>query len=237
MKYSLTFCLAGLAAILTLSAPTSSQAQRMIKIATGTGFFVSVNGDIVTNHHVIRSCKEGTIKVRNSQFDWVPASLKASEKSKDLALLRASRKASAVATLEASPNGVRAGDSAIVIGYPGKRANTGVYKFVKTTIKASENRNRMGDVLEFENVIAQGNSGGPLLDQTGNVIGVVTGYYYSNEDESANNGFAMTLTELKNFLRKNRVLARRSVLHGNRSDKFVERKARDFIVTVRCEVE
>lgn len=239
MKRPLTLSLA-----LLISASLFSDAQaerRYIEFSTGTGFFVSVHGDLVTNHHVIEKCKPGTISIRNSNFDWIAASHKASDEDKDLAILRSSQRTGAVASLDANSSSLRVGENLIVIGYPGNRAHTGEYKFVKSNITHLKGPQGEAKWIQFTDVVAQGNSGGPLLDQTGNVIGVVTGrseMFRIERNGTQNfvraNGVAVSLSELKNFLRRHRVLSRRSVQNGNRSDRFVERKARDFIVTVRC---
>lgn len=242
MKQLLTL---SLLTFLGTSIATESHAQqRMIQYSTGTGFFVSANGDFVTNHHVIEKCQPDTTQIRNARLgDWVSATHKASNEEKDLAVLRAHQRSSAVASLDANSTSLRVNDSVIVLGYPGERAQTGEYKFVKSHITHLQGPQGEAKWIQFTDVVNHGNSGGPLLDQTGNVIGVVTGrseMFRIERDGQQNfvraNGVAVSLTELKNFLRKHRILARRSVQSGNRSDRFVERRARNSIVSVRCVV-
>ncbi len=215
---------------------------RYIEFSTGTGFFVSHNGDLVTNHHVIQNCKTGAIEVRNDKMGWTPASVRSSDKTNDLALLRVNKYSPAVAPLEANEGSIRKNDSVIVIGYPGEHSRTGKYKFVKSSIVDVKGPQGEPKWVQFTDVVVQGNSGGPLLDQSGNVIGVVTGraeLYKVNMSNKAqefmgSTGVAVSLPLLKEFLYKNRVHYPRKAGWADRHDSFVERRARDFIANVRC---
>src|SRR6185369_14265376 len=98
--------------------------------------------------------------------------------------------------------------------------------------------------IQLDDKIQQGNSGGPLLDQAGNIIGVIAAraviytYKQSSPEEGVytNSGIAISPKTLKSFLDDNRVLYRFTTNQINFSADRITDKAREFIVNVRCEM-
>lgn len=132
----------------------------------GTAFFVSSEGHAVTNHHVIEGCR--FLKVGKEK-----ATVVADDRSADLTVLRAGPKRRDFATFR-DGGGVTAGTSVVVVGYPlpgllasaDPNVTTGV---VSALAGPSEDRR----YFQVTAPIQPGNSGGPLLDSSGNVIGVI----------------------------------------------------------------
>jgi S1-C subfamily serine protease len=136
----------------------------------GSGIVASTDGVIVTNHHVVDACSR--ILVIDSEKKRAMAERVASDPKSDLAIIRANRTFTEVATFR---RGVllQAGESVTVVGYPlasilGSESNV-AFGYVSATSGVR------GDVSRFQisAPVHKGNSGGPILDQSGNVTGIV----------------------------------------------------------------
>jgi S1-C subfamily serine protease len=141
-------------------------------ISLGTGFFVSAAGHLVTNDHVVERCREAVVRLADGQASG--ARILARSSQDDLAILKAEMAPAAVAEFrEGQP--VRVGEEVVVFGFPliGSLGTTGG---VLTTghVSALAGPGDHPGLLQMSAPVQSGNSGGPLLDQAGNVIGVVT---------------------------------------------------------------
>jgi uncharacterized protein len=136
----------------------------------GSGIVASTDGVIVTNHHVVDGCS--SLLVIDSEKKRAVAERLASDPKSDLALIRANRRFSEVATFRKGMP-LQAGESVTVVGYPlanilGSESNV-AFGYVSATSGVR------GDVSRFQisAPVHKGNSGGPILDQSGNVTGIV----------------------------------------------------------------
>ena len=141
------------------------------KTTTGSGIVATRDGIIVTNHHVVDGCS--AIVVLDAHKNRAPAERLASDSKNDLALIRASRKFPEVAAFRKGMP-LQAGESVMVIGYPlasilGSEPNVSL-GYVSATAGLR------GDASTFQisAPIHKGNSGGPILDRSGNVTGIVS---------------------------------------------------------------
>lgn len=216
------------------------------EMTTGTGFYVD-NNHIITNEHVVQNCKliytmgdKGVHKRIRQQ----PAQLIATDKNKDLALLKSPSRANRIATLRAN-NGIKKGDPVLVIGYPGEQSQIGHYSKAHGKIIRVIGPQGKEQFVEFTDSVRKGNSGGPLLDPNGNIIGVITGIlsYYktgTNPNQQAENNIerqtsiAVSLTQLKKFLTKNRIFYRINNTFGKYPEKKVESYGKHMIVNIQC---
>jgi S1-C subfamily serine protease len=139
----------------------------------GSGFVADTDGHIVTNFHVIDGAD--SIEVSFSNRDTLPARLVGSDPSTDLAVLQvdAGRDALTPLTL-ADSDLVRVGDPVVAIGNPfglERTVTTGIVSALQRAVR-SPNGFTIDQVIQTDAAINQGNSGGPLLDAAGDVIGV-----------------------------------------------------------------
>jgi TPR repeat protein len=137
------------------------------KISFGTGFIVSNNGFIATNEHVIKGCKEITVGVNAAK-----ASLVGKDVANDLALLKIEGlSAPAIPIRTNSP--AQLGEPIVVFGFPltGVVASTG--NLVEGTVSAVVGFKDNVTTFQITAPVQPGNSGGPVFDRQGNVIGVV----------------------------------------------------------------
>ncbi|MCW2991755.1 MAG: hypothetical protein JWM73_2349 [Solirubrobacterales bacterium] len=170
--------------------------------ATGSGFVVDDNGDILTNAHVI----EGAVKVsvQFSDSKSVTAKIVGKDASTDLALLKVDPDGLDLKPLAlGSAKDIQVGDPTIAIGNPfglDRTLTTGVVSALQRRIQAP-NGFAIRDVIQTDAAINPGNSGGPLLDATGRVIGInsqiATG---GNGNGNVGIGFAVPIDTAKTIL-------------------------------------
>ena len=140
---------------------------------TGSGFIISSDGYIVTNNHVVDNASE--IKVALSNGNEVSAVLKGKDPSTDIAILKMD--VGQVKSLQFSDSkNLQPGQIAIAIGNPMGLQFTvtaGVVSALGRSLRA-ENGRLIDDVIQTDAALNPGNSGGPLLNSGGEVIGVNT---------------------------------------------------------------
>jgi S1-C subfamily serine protease len=141
--------------------------------ALGSGFVLDKAGHIVTNYHVIEGAD--TIEVSFSNQDTLSAKLVGSDPSTDLAVLRVETSSRSLRPLElGNSDAVRVGDSVVAIGNPfglDRTATAGIVSALQRPITAP-NGYTIDHVIQTDAPINKGNSGGPLLNALGQVIGV-----------------------------------------------------------------
>lgn len=164
------------------------QSGNQSKPASGTGFGISSNGIIVTNYHVIEGAK--TIKVRgiNSDFNKTyKAKVLVSDKNNDLALIQIddygfTSLGTIPFTIKTGLAGV--GENIFVLGYP-LRASMGDEIKLTNGIVSSKT-GFQGDITSYQisAPVQPGNSGGPLFDNQGNLIGIINAKHTGAENAS-----------------------------------------------------
>jgi S1-C subfamily serine protease len=139
----------------------------------GSGFLVDRRGRVLTNAHVVADAK--TAHVRFDDSTETDARVLGADESTDLAVLQPERTPAGVAPLPLGRSGdLRVGDAVIAIGNPfglERTATTGIVSALKRIITAP-NGFEIQNVIQTDAAINEGNSGGPLLDAAGRVIGI-----------------------------------------------------------------
>jgi serine protease Do len=172
-------------------------------IGSGTGFFVAPQR-VLTAHHVVASC--AALTVRGSDGNTVIAQLVADEQQQDLALISTDAIAVSIAAFRETKT-TRAGEAVAAIGYPDQGLPR-IEPFLATgTIGAADRRDSPARFIIRADV-RPGNSGGPVLDERGQVVGVVTAkidtvrVYQRTGKVVENVGFAIATGPVLQFLRK-----------------------------------
>jgi S1-C subfamily serine protease len=141
--------------------------------ALGSGFVIDKDGHIVTNFHVVDGAQ--TIRVSFSNRETVDATVVGSDPATDLALLKVELPASALAPLGlADSDGVEVGEPVVAIGNPfglERTVTSGIVSAVQRAV-TSPSGSTIDHVIQTDAPINHGNSGGPLIDSQGRVIGV-----------------------------------------------------------------
>ncbi len=210
---------------------------QIIHISSGTGFFVS-NDSIITNEHVVHECK--SIRIRGA-VEPAFATLVSVDKKNDLALLKTSRSPIMAAPLRGDLP-IEVGEEVSVMGYPLEHGMKGSYLIRKAKITKDSDVLDGAERIQFTDSVEKGNSGGPLLDSNGTVIGVIVGkvsFYLAGSDIKntqpiKTSSVAITLDTLKYFLDKNRISYRIDNTLYKFEDSYMENKAKDYIVNIQC---
>jgi len=167
---------------------------------TGTGFAISSNGYIVTNHHVIENAKTIDVKGINGNFNRkYSADIIVNDERNDLAIIKINDPS--FSSLGQMPYSFRnniadVGENVFVLGYPMTTTMGEEIKLTNGII--SSKTGYQGDISTYQisAPIQPGNSGGPLFDKTGNIIGVVN----AKHTKAENAGYAIKTNYLKNLI-------------------------------------
>ncbi len=212
------------------------QRKRRKRLGSGTGFVMTTLGHIVTNNHVAGKCK--SIQVGYSGGPLIAAKLLATDKRNDLALLKAKLPIRKIAVFRPR---VRVGESIYVYGFPltGLLTKTGNFTVGYVTAEAGVRENT--SQMQISAPVQRGNSGGPLIDQHGNVVGVIVSKLNAmrvarlTNDVAQNVNFAIKSSIAIKFLEANGVTV---PLDRVKKDKMepadIADRAKDFTVRILC---
>jgi S1-C subfamily serine protease len=163
----------------------------------GSGFVIDKAGHIVTNYHVVESAQK--VEVNFSGDDRVPAKVVGTDPSTDVAVLKIDAQARALTPLPlGNSDVVRVGDAVVAIGNPfglERTVTAGIVSALQRQINAP-NGYTIDKAIQTDAPINHGNSGGPLLDSRGEVIGINS----QIESDSGGNvgiGFAVPINTVK----------------------------------------
>lgn len=169
------------------------------EIGGGTGFLISSDGMVLTNRHVV-SDKEADYTVLTNDGRKFPAKVLAKDPAQDLAILKIEKNSESFPTVQLGDSSkLQIGQTVITIGNAlGEFRNTisvGVISGLGRTVTASGGGiiETIEDVIQTDAAINLGNSGGPLLNLKGEVIGINTAMV----NEAQNIGFAIPINNAK----------------------------------------
>ena len=216
--------------------PTQPTPPRQKGGSTGTGFFVSSRGHVLTNHHVVESCNAITVALEGNISQ--SARVISTDSKNDLALLTTSGlNPGSVPNLRM---GVRLGENVFVYGFPlaGLLASSGNFTTGSVTAVAG-----LGDdttMIQMSAPVQPGNSGGPVLDQHGNVVAVVVSKLNAlriakaTNDIPQNVNFAIKTLIAMSFLEAGNVSASATASTTKLEAPQIAERARTFTTQVRC---
>lgn len=203
---------------------------------SGTGFVVSRAGHVLTNDHVARGCKELIAHSSHASFSAV---LIRSDSANDLALLMSSFVPSKIASFR-SGKGIRPGDDVIAFGFPLAGALASEGNVTTGNVSALAGLRDDTRYLQITTPVQPGNSGGPLLDDSGLVVGVVASKLDAIKvagivgDIPQNVNFAIKDVIARSFLEASGVLYESSQSARPITAAEVGATAKEFTVRVEC---
>jgi|GEM_PF-6637785 len=222
--------------VLSISGQTHA-ADHSIKIAaTGTGFLVSPQGHILTNSHVVDACSDVEIITDTSKQ---PVTIAATDQSNDLALLKAVPWGQPALPFRES-NRIRLGERVTILGYPLQTLVSTALTLTSGNVSALSGIGNDVRVLQFTAPIQPGNSGGPVLDASGLVIGIVyaklssSGMAKATGELPQNVNWALKASTVKEFLDTKEIRYRSEPERSPVELTAIGDAARGAIVRVHC---
>ena len=169
----------------------------------GSGFILNKDGWILTNYHVIEGAERRTngIEVTLSDKNKYQATVVTTDRGHDLALLKITAPNLVPATLAETSNGLMVGQRVYAIGNPFGLSGTmtrGIISAIRSV--RSPAGVPIEDAIQTDASVNPGNSGGPLLNSRGEVIGITTMIASNGAEQSSGIGFAIPINTAKAVL-------------------------------------
>jgi serine protease Do len=208
--------------------------KRMVSV--GTGFFVADGGRIVTNRHVVEKCD--ALSVETTAGSLASAKLIRFDDKLDIALIQANIATPATAVFQPRDS-IQPGGSVAVIGYPDQGLPP---RRPLMTVGATVplDRDQHSDRIAIRADVRPGNSGGPMLDQWGHVIGIVnakvdTVKLYSQTKQLIRDvGFGISTAAILRFLDETGTPYRLNAVGTPLNTEQLFDRSRPFVVRVGC---
>ena len=166
--------------------------------SVGTGVVLTSNGEILTNAHVVEGATSVVVRFAGETEPRV-AKILATDIGNDLALIKVEATGLVAATF-AKPGSVKIGDAVIAIGYAlaldgGPTVTSGIVSAMKRTIETESGA--LNSLIQTDAAISSGNSGGPLVNLKGEVVGINTAVARGDSESAATNiGFSISVDEV-----------------------------------------
>ena len=167
---------------------------------SGSGFIISDDGYVLTNYHVVKEADKGKLDVQVLTYDGTAynATIVGTEASNDVAVLKIDAEGLSAASFGNS-DVIRVGDTVYAVGNPlGElefSMSTGHVSAKDRVITTQENESI--NMFQIDAAVNEGNSGGPVYDAGGSVIGIVTAKYSDTGVEGL--GFAIPINDVKSI--------------------------------------
>jgi S1-C subfamily serine protease len=158
-------------------------------IKQGTGFFIASDGYILTNNHVIAKSQITSIYIANKEYDCETIY---SNEIDDIAIIRVKDTSLTFFPIPFSVKNFSVGDDVIAFGFPFASTMGKELKMSSGIVNSSKGFQDDARYFQFSAAIDPGNSGGPILNKSGNLVGLITAKYTS----ATNAGYALNLTNL-----------------------------------------
>ena len=165
--------------------------------ATGTGVVITSDGDILTNDHVVDGANKVSV-LFVGDTEPTPATVLAVDVGNDLALIHVDKTGLTPAVF-ADPSSIDIGDEVVAVGFAldldgGPTVTSGIVSALNRTIVSGDGA--LDGLIQTDTAISSGNSGGPLVNTRGQVIGINTAVFQSSSEVAANNvGFSISVAE------------------------------------------
>ncbi|MBR0812297.1 trypsin-like peptidase domain-containing protein [Bradyrhizobium diazoefficiens] len=225
------------------AATTEKQASppasgKSAKSKSGTGFVVSASGHVVTNHHVIDGCSD--LKGNLTGEAAMTLRVVSSDAMNDLALLQAPSTTTFKEFVRIRDRSIRSGDSVVAIGFPYRGLLSSDFTVTTGIVSSLSGMRNDSRFLQISAPVQPGNSGGPLFDTTGQIVGVVTGKLDNlriavatgNIPENIN--FAIKTGALRDFLDNSVVPYQTAEPKGELKTTDIAANARAYTMLISC---
>ncbi len=188
---------------------------KLYVIGSGTGFFVSSAGHAVSNEHVVGICKKVATKIEGEKLFF---NILKTDKVNDIGLLKGDYKSSTFLNIKS--DGAEFGEDIVAFGYPLSDKLSSSVKLSRGIVSSLSGPNDNYSEIQIDAAIQPGNSGGPVLNMEGQVVGIASSglnkvLMLLDEDQPyipENINFAVAAPTLLNFLKANGVSTKSEAL-------------------------
>ena len=216
--------------------PAGAQANRQ-QGSYGTGFFVSEQGYVLTNAHVVENCTQPKLHIEDKA---IAGRVSSRDEINDLALIVIERKLRP-SDLPSFRTGVKLGENVFAFGYPYTDLLSDKGNFTNGSVTAIAGIANDSRMLQISTPVQPGNSGGPLFDESGNVVGVVASKLNAikvaaiYKDVPQNINFAIRASTAATFLETNGLQVKAGEGGAARSPSEIAERAKKISVLIECE--
>jgi len=172
--------------------------------SSGTAFFISNKGHLLTNNHVVKGCELSKINFKNKDYD---AKLIATDKTLDLALLKANIRSSTFFSF--SKDGANKLNKIYVAGFPLGKGLSDDLKISSGIVSALKGFEDNSNEIQIDAPINPGNSGGPIINESGELVAIAVSGLAKDQTEGINFGIKSTAAE--SFLTANNIKPKKSI--------------------------
>jgi S1-C subfamily serine protease len=200
--------------------------------STGTGFAISQMGHVLTNNHVVEACK--SISLTQPGSNTVTASVIATDPQNDLAVVRFVP-STKIAAASFRSGAIKAGTDVAVFGYPLSDILAASGNIVTGNVTALAGMGNDSRMLQISAPVQPGNSGGPVLDNSGRVVAVVMARLKAEVGNPQNVNFAIKSSIATTFLEGAGVPFDYGQGAGERATTEVAELAQGFTYLISCQ--
>lgn len=168
--------------------------------SVGTGIIVTTDGEILTNNHVVEGATQVRVRL-NGQTSPIMAKVLATDPGNDMALIKLNNSSGLTAATFADADSIAVGDPVVAVGYAlaldgGPSVTSGIVSALNRTLEIDNGA--LDGLIQTDAAISSGNSGGPLINMNGQVIGINTAVATGGSSSTASNiGFAIGVAEIQ----------------------------------------
>ena len=184
--------------------------------SSGTAFFISNNGYLLTNHHVVKECAISKVSYKNKNYD---TKLIATDKTLDLALLKAELKPKIFFNF--SNEETKKLNKIYVAGYPLGKGLSDDLKISSGIVSSLKGFQDNSNEIQIDAPINPGNSGGPIINENGDLVAIAVSGLAKDQTEGINFGVKSSAAE--RFLTSNNINPKKSMYSGIKdNDQLLE---------------
>ncbi|MCK1681388.1 trypsin-like peptidase domain-containing protein [Bradyrhizobium sp. 147] len=213
--------------------------SKVARARSGTGFVVSAGGHVVTNNHVINGCV-GDIRGNLTGEAAMVLRVVSTDANNDLALLQAPSTTAFKDFARIRDRSFHSGDSVVAIGFPYHGLLSSDFTVTTGIVSSLSGMRNDTRFLQISAPVQPGNSGGPLFDTTGQIVGVVTGKIpglriaAATGDIPENINFAIKTGALRDFLDNSVVPYQTAEPKGELKTTDIAGNARAYTMLISC---
>ena len=195
--------------------------------SSGTAFFVTNTGHLLTNNHVIEGCSISKITYQNKDYE---TELIAKDKILDLALLKVKLKPKSF--INFSKNGAKKLNKIYVAGYPLGKGLSDDLKISSGIVSSLKGFEDNSNEIQIDAPINPGNSGGPIINESGDLVAIAVSGLAKDQTEGINFGIKSSAAEL--FLKSNKVSPSKSLYSRTKDNDDLLKILEDGTVYTYC---